>query len=162
MKSTVAIYDSHWSALEAIELLKNKSFPADQISILGQARFSEGNMEDSLQKNNKKKGNSIGIILGSSMGVLTKARILPVVESGFIFGAGAIVGAITSFNMDYIGVRIASILKIMGINKNELEKYSDHLHEGKFLVVAQGGEKDVLTANRILSESSKDVVIQIQ
>ena len=162
MKSTVAVYNSHWSALDAVEVLKNGSYPVDQLSIIGRAKFRDNDMRRKAIKPLKKDGETIGVVLGSSVGVLSKSRILAVPELGFLFGAGAVVEAIADFNMEFKGVKMGTILKTFGIKQDKVEKYRNDLDEGKFLVVAQGEDEDVEKAVNILCSSSRNLEIYSQ
>ena len=80
MKSTVAIYDSHWTSLDAVEMLKSKSYPVNQLSIMGQAKIADNPARKKSKKPLKKVNE--GIILGSTLGVLPGVGIFSVPDSG--------------------------------------------------------------------------------
>jgi len=74
---------------------------------------------------------------------------------GFIFGAGAVVGALAGFDLGLVGGGIISILTAIGIKKDKVVKYSKHINEGNFLVIAQGNEAEVEKAKSILCNCGK-------
>lgn len=155
MKSTVGIYDSHETAINAVEVLKNKGFPVNQLSLMGQAKIVDDHMRVKSNEPIKNAGVSVGIILGSTLGILSGAGVFAIPGLGFIFGAGAVVGALAGFDIGLVGGGIVSILTTIGIKKDKVVKYSEHLNEGKFLVIAQGNEKEVEEAKRILCDCGK-------
>ena len=162
MRSTVAIYDSHWTALDAVEVLKNKSYPVSKLSILGQAKVNDPDKKKKSVKQTKQDSISLGIVLGSNVGVLPQSRIMAVPELGFIFGSGAILDAIADYNEDFKGIRMGTILGIIGIKKDKVDKYRRVFHEGKFLVVAQGRDDEVEKANTILCNCGRPLEINLQ
>lgn len=162
MRSAIAIFDSHWTALDAVEVLKNESYPVDKLSIIGRAKIVDNDWQRKSIRPPKKKNRTVGIVLGSSFGVLPSARILPVPEMGFVFGAGAIVGAIASFNAKLKGIKMGTLLRTVGIKKENIGKYSNEINEGNFLVVAQGKDEDLSRASIILHKQGYLIEINNQ
>ena len=158
MKSTVAIYDSHWTSLDAVEMLKNKSYPVNQLSIMGQAKII-----DLGHKKSKKplKNENGGIVLGSTLGVLPGAGIFAVPGFGYVFGAGAIKKELAGYVIGLIGDGIVAIFEKIGIKKDRINKYSKYLKAGNFLVIAQGNEEEVRKAKDLLSKSGKNIEVSI-
>jgi hypothetical protein len=155
MKLTVGIYDNHKLALEAIEVLKNKGFPVNQLSLIGQAKIIDDNIRVISNEPLKNAGIGIGVVLGTTLGVLSGVSVFAIPGFGFIYGAGAIIGAIAGFDVGLVGGGIVSLLTTIGIKKDKVVKYSEHLNEGKYLVIAQGDEEEVKKAKILLSECGK-------
>ncbi len=155
MKSTVAIYDSHISALEAIEVLKDKCYPPDQLSLIGQAKTFSENSPQMKKDPSLKTNSSAGMLIDSTLNVLTRLRILPIGEIGFILGAGAIVTSLASSDLDITSLGVIDILKTVGVNKFETVNYSSFLKDGRFIVVAQGDEDETQKAKNILCNCAK-------
>ena len=161
MKATVAIYDSHLTALDAIEVLKNKCYPVDQLSMIGQARSSNNGLEKKFIDPLISASVSVGMVVDSTLAVLSRVRILPVPDLGFIFGAGAVVGNLASTNLDTANTEVDAILKTIGVNKVETVDFSSQLKEGKFLVVAQGDDDEAEKAKNILCNCAKPIDIVV-
>lgn len=161
MKSTVGIYDLHKTALDAVEVLKIKGFPVNQLSLIGQAKIVNDNIRIKSKEPLKNAGVSIGVVLGTTLGVLSGAGLFAIPGLGFIFGAGAVVGALAGFDIGLIGGGIVSILTAIGIKKDKVIKYSEHLNEGKFIVIAQGNEAEVKKAKSILCKCGKHLELCI-
>jgi uncharacterized membrane protein len=161
VKSTVAIYNTHWTALHAVEVLKNKDYPVDQLSILGMAKIVDDLKKKKSKKQSKNTGMSAGIILGSTLGVLPGAGIFAVPGFGYIFGAGAVKKELADYVIGFAGQEIDSILTTVGIKKETVVKYSDHLKKGEFLVIAQGYEEEVENAMNILCNSGNHLELCI-
>ena len=161
MKSTVAIYDSHWTALYAVEMLKNKDYPVNQLSIMGMAKTAKDPKQVTSKKQLKNTSTSIGIVLGSTLGVLPGAGIFAVPGLGFIFGAGAIKKELAGYIVGLNGEGIVPILKTIGIKNDTIHRYITHIKEGKFLVIAQGHEEEVENAMNILSNSGNHLELTV-
>jgi len=159
MKSTVAIYDSHWTSLDAVEMLKSKSYPVNQLSIIGQAKIVDDHVKQKSKVTSKNTGG--GLILGSTLGVLPGAGIFAVPGFGYIFGAGAVKKELTGYVIGLIGDGIVSILEKIGIKEDKVNKYRKYLNEGNFLVIAQGSEEEIEKAKDILSRGGKNIEVSI-
>jgi hypothetical protein len=147
MKTTIGVYDSHKTALNAIEALKNKGFPVNQMSVIGKVKIVNDNLQVKSREPIKNAGIGIGVVLGSALGLLSGAGIFAVPGLGFIFGAGAVIGTIAG---GLVGGGIISLLSTIGIKKDKVVKYKEHLEEGKFLVIAQGNKNDLEDAKTTL------------
>lgn len=154
MNATIGIYDTHDLAVEAVRKLKDGGYPASQLSIMGVAETEV--VDDQMhiiEKNPLKVGGlGAGALVGTTLGVLTGVGIFAIPGLGFLFGAGALVGAIAGFDFGLIGGGIASALTTVGVKDENAEKYHDALEQGKFLVIAHGTEEDVNRAKDLLHE----------
>lgn len=154
MNATIGIYDNHDLALAAVKELKDSGFPVDKLSIIGKAETEEidENLNTETKYPLKLAGLGIGTALGTTLGVLAGVGIFAIPGLGFLFGAGAIVGAIAGFDFGLIGGGIASVLETVGVNDANMKKYHDALEKGKFVVIAHGKEDEVIKAKILLQE----------
>jgi hypothetical protein len=155
MKSIVAIYDSHWNALDAVKILKNIGYPVSQLSMIGQVTVSKNNMLRKANRPRRNAGIFCGLVLDSALRVLQGAGIFDVPGCGFVFGAGALKKEIAGIVVGFDGDGMESILRKVGIKKETTKEYSKHLADGMFLVIAQGNEIEVEKAKNILYRCGK-------
>jgi hypothetical protein len=152
MNATIGVYDSHKKALRAVEELQQAGYPVTQLSLIGKADLIDDHLHIRSNELIKEAPVSIGIILGPLLGVLTGVGILAIPGLGFLFGAGALVGAFAGFDIGLVGGGLISLLTTIGFQKDIAIKYHEHLKVNRFLVVAQGDEKEVKKAKEILHE----------
>ncbi len=150
MKSVVGVYESHEKAVQAIKALKEAGFPTKKISLLSKADIINNHIRVKADHKAEKAEVSLGLAGGITIGILTGIGVFAIPGLGFLFGAGAIVGAFAGFDMGIIGGGIVAILTGIGISETIAKKYEKHLNEGKFLVFAQGGEQEVEKAQQVL------------
>ncbi|MBA3829093.1 MAG: hypothetical protein H0X33_09175 [Taibaiella sp.] len=153
MKATIGVYDDHDKAVEAIIKLKDQGYPVKQLSIIGKGETEV--MDNELHVMPKSSVNiagvSTGTVLGATLGILTGVGLFAIPGLGFLYGAGALVGAIAGFDFGLIGGGIASVLTTVGVHEDAVKKYHTELESGKFLVVAQGDDQQVLHASEVLN-----------
>jgi hypothetical protein len=154
MNATIGIYDTHDLAVAAVEELKDAGFPVSELSIMGLAETEViDNKMHILPKSNIKAGGlGVGTALGTTLGILTGVGIFAIPGLGFLYGAGALVGAIAGFDFGLMGGGIASALATVGVKDEVAKQYHDALAAGKFLVVVHGKDEDVNRAKGILHE----------
>jgi|GEM_PF-533357 len=68
----------------------------------------------------------------------------------FLVGAGAIAGASGGLALGGISGGLASTLMSLGIKKDELVRYKQHLETGSFMVIVHGTDKEIHEAQHIL------------
>lgn len=154
MNSTIGIYENHSKAFDAVRKLKDSGFPVKQISIIGktETEIMDNDMHVVMPKDPiNVKGIGAGTAIGATLGILTGVGVFAIPGFGFLFGAGALVGAIAGFDFGLIGGGIASVLGTVGVQDDNVKKYHDVLEAGKFLVVAHGNEAEVQQAKDILT-----------
>ena len=156
MTSTIGVYETHEQAVAAIQELKNANFPVNNISVLGQAEVQHPHENFGPLETTASKGVGIGILAGSTLGLLTGVGVFAIPGLGFLFGAGALVGAIAGLDFGLIGGGLFSVLSL-GLNKEHHEKYEQHVREGKFLLVVHGEKAEVDQANKILHEHAQHI-----
>ncbi len=163
MNATIGIYDTHDLAVEAIQELKDGGYPVKQLSIMGKAHTEVVDGEMHIMPKNPIKATSLGVgtVLGTTLGVLAGVGVFAIPGLGFLYGAGAVVGAIAGFDFGLIGGGIASAMATVGVKDENLKKYHDALDAGKFVVIAHGTEDDLKKAHAILDEHGKHSDIEI-
>lgn len=152
MKSTVGVYDSHEAAFAAIKKLQASGFPVKKLSVIGQAEMVDDHLRVKSREPVTNLGVSVGAVAGPILGVLTGAGVFAIPGFGFLFGAGALIGALAGFDVGLVGGGIVTLLTTLFTNKEKVVKYEEHLKAGKFLVIAQGTEEEVEHANQVLHE----------
>lgn len=150
MNSTVAIYNSNEEALNATKSLKEANFNMRLVSILGKADL----IEDHLHINHYKEVESttalVGVGAGITAGILAGLGIFAIPGFGFLYGAGIIVGAIGGFDLGLIAGGIGAVLASLGLDKDKVMKYEEHLKGGKFMLLINGTDAEVEKAKSIL------------
>lgn len=155
MKTLIGIYKNHELAVEAVHKLKDNNYPIDQLSIIGKTGTEVVDEELRLIEENPVKLAELAgtTVVGTALGTLTGLGLFAIPGVGFLYGAGAVVGAIAGFDFGLIGGGIASVLATVGIKDDFVKEYEDALNQGKFLLIAQGEENDIERANIILHEN---------
>jgi uncharacterized membrane protein len=153
MNSTIGIYDNHDLAVEAVSKLKDAGYSVKHISIIGKTETEsvDDQMHITPKSPIKMAGVGAGTALGATLGILTGVGIFAIPGLGFLYGAGALVGAIAGLDFGLIGGGIASVLSTVGVKDASHKKYHDALEEGKYLVVAHGNPEQVKHADKILN-----------
>jgi len=154
MNATIGIYDNHELAVEAVQKLKDANYPVGQLSIMGLTETETIDEEMHIMPKSpiKPAGLGVGTVAGTAIGILTGVGIFAIPGLGFLYGAGALVGAIAGFDFGLIGGGIATVLATVGVTDDNAKKYHDALESGKFLVIADGNEEDVNRAKEVLNE----------
>jgi hypothetical protein len=143
MKSTVTIYDSHWEALDAVKKLKNRNYPVNQLSILGRAKIISSHIAIKSKVSLKNTGDSVSVIIGSTLGILPRVGVFTIPGYGLILGAGAIKQVFDAFDVGKGLIDINPVLATIGIEKDNIIKCSEYLKKGKYLVIAPGNIEEV-------------------
>ncbi len=150
MKSQVAIYETHAKAIEALEILKEANFPMEKTSLVGQAEIIDDHVHVKSTEDIKIKTTALGVAATSTLGLLAGMGIFAIPGLGFIYGAGALVGAIAGAEIGLVGSGLFSVLTSIGLPKESVVKYEQHIVEGKFLVIVNGSLEEIEHAEHIL------------
>ncbi|MCX6297064.1 MAG: general stress protein [Bacteroidetes bacterium] len=148
-RTTVGVYQSHEEAINAIIALEKSGIPVEDISFLSTAVKVADDLHVRSMKNLKNAPAAIGAVLGPLLGILAGASIWAVPGLGFVYGAGAIVGALAGFDIGLVSGGIATILLNIGISKDKIVSYHKHLKEGKYLVILNSNKATAEKAKRI-------------
>lgn len=149
MKATVAVYDSHEKALSALQALQKSGFPMKEVSLVGKAEVIDDHLHVNALNTAIAAPVAISATIGPVVGVLTGAGIFAIPGFGFLYGAGAALGALAGFDFGLIGGTIISVLTTLGLKKEKV-KYEEHIKSGKFLVIVQGSNEEIENAEHIL------------
>ena len=161
MKTTIGVYPTHQDALEAVTSLHAAGFAKKQVSILGKVQDQEGvteaGTEVSQEKMARVAGAEVGIsaLAGSTLGLLTGIGVFAIPGLGFLFGAGALVGAIAGFDIGLIGGGIISALTLPNLEPDIAKQYDEDIRRGRFLVIVQGSQEEVEKARQLLDEHGR-------
>ena len=160
MKTTVGVYDTKDEIIDAISTLKENGFPPKQISVLGQVSIEDSDIQAD-EKLINKAGKRVGIsaLFGSTIGILSGVGVFTIPGLGFIFGAGALMGAIAGSDIGLIGGGLISGLSLANIHGDIAEKYEDKIREGKFLLIAQGSEDELKKAHDVIDKHGKHLEV---
>lgn len=154
MDATIGVYETHDKAIEAVAALKDAGYPVDKVSVIGKTTSEKVDEHMRVTEKNPLKlgGVEAGTTLGIALGVLTGVGVLAIPGFGFLFGAGAVAGAIAGFDIGLIGGGLATVLLSMGFKKETAAKYQEALKSGKYLLVAEGNKDEVAQAQKVLAQ----------
>lgn len=150
MKAVIGVYETHDSAVKALDELKRSGFPTKQLSVVGKADLVNNHIHVKTSDVPERAELSAGVIAGTVLGILTGVGIFAIPGLGFLYGAGALVGAFAGFDFGIMAGGLTAVLTGIGMEAANAAKYEKHLNEGKFLVFAQGDEKQIAQAEEVL------------
>lgn len=152
MDATVGVYNNHDKAVEAILRLKDSGYPISKLTLMGLMNEEKVDTERHVTETNplKPAGLGAGALIGTTLGVLTGLGVFAIPGVGFLFGAGALAGAIGGFDFGLIAGGLAAVLTTLGMKDDIAKRYHDALAAGKFLVVAHGSKEDIAKAKQEL------------
>lgn len=154
MKTVIGVYDTHTDAIEAVQALKGAGYSNKNISLIGRVKGDDKGLETNDDKLVKTAGAEVGIttVAGATIGILTGIGIFAIPGLGFLYGAGALVGAIAGIDFGIIGGGIVSALTIPGMKEAAAKEYEKEIAAGKTVLVVQGSEEEIKEAERILND----------
>lgn len=160
MKTTIGVYNTHQEAMEAVKELRKAGFPTKNLSVIGKVEQETDDIETT---DMKVAGTEVGagVVIGSTVGILTGIGIFAIPGLGFLFGAGALAGAIAGFDIGLIGGGIISALTLSGIHDENAKHYEKQLREGKFLLIIQGTKEEAEQAQKILKSHGTDAGLEM-
>ena len=162
MNTTVGVYDTHEKAIQAVEQLKSAGFPVQQVSLIGKAVV----IDDLIHvKNNRRIKNTpviTGAILGPILGILTGIKLFAIPGLGFLFGIGAIHGALAGFSLGIVCGGVLSLIAILAIKRRSVLKYHKHIEKKGFQVIAHGNNEEVNRAKEILENQKESLMPESQ
>lgn len=157
MKAKIALYESHQEAIDAISQLNASGFPVNKVSLVGKAEIIDDHMHVTSLEKVKNTPVALGVIAGPVIGVLSGIGIFAIPGFGFIYGAGAVIGLIAGLDIGLLGGGLLTLLLTMGISRDEIVSYEQHVRDGKFLVVVNGTKSEILEAEKILDSEKHPV-----
>ena len=153
LNSTVGIYASHKKAIAAVRELQENGFPVEKISLIGSARIEDDHLHVIDEETVFDRTAATGSVLGTIIGALAGMSLVTVPGVGLLYAAGALVGAVGGFSLGSIGGGIAGALLSLGVGKNGIITYKEHLKSGKYLVLVHGSQAEVDSAHNILDKT---------
>jgi len=87
-------------------------------------------------------------------------KIFPIPGLGFLFGAGALLGALAGFSLGIVCGGALSLLAILVIKSRTVLKYHEYIEEKGFQVIAHGNIEEVNKAKKILDEHKDKMEIK--
>ncbi|HRP89509.1 MAG TPA: hypothetical protein PKX92_05675 [Edaphocola sp.] len=133
LKTIIAVYEQQKDALSAVEHLKNQGFTHKHISLLGKHKA-----DDVFESHAAKEGAEVlgtTVSLGALAGVLTGVGLFAIPGVGFLYGAGAVVGAIAGVDFGAIGGALISSLLLSGEKSRIADLYDKELLSGNTLLI---------------------------
>ena len=152
LKSVIGVYETHDSAIEALQELRNAHYPLKNISLLG-SDYHEDEKSQLEPKILKDIGFKIGLFAGVALSLLTGVGIFLIPGFGFIYAAGAAVSLAAGLGVMSQG--LAALWTAYGVQTEDAARYDQHLKEGRWMLVAEGDEAQVKKARHILELHAK-------
>lgn len=152
--TTIGVYDTDEQVLDAIKTLKENGFTDKDISVIWHKKDIHEEAKAQEKKITKTAAVEVGagLTIGGALGALTGLGVFAIPGLGFLFGAGALVGAVAGVDFGVIAGSIIGALSISGIKKHHEEKYQADLEAGRHLLLIQGSRQRMETAKHILEE----------
>ena len=146
----VGVYDSHENAITALNALKTAGLPLKNMSFISKANIIESKLYASSNNNIINAPVEIGVVLVPVLGILAGVSLIAIPGLGFLYGAGAVIGALAGFDIGLIGGGVTTLLMGMGIHKDKTATYHKHLEEGKYIITINGENEIAEKAKEIL------------
>lgn len=159
MKAKVAVYKSHEKAVKAVKALAEQNFPMKSVSLVGKSDVVDDHIHLKSLNAVKNSPALIGIGAGTLIGLLSGIGVFTIPGFGFLYGAGALVGIIGGFDLGLITGGIGSIFTHLGIKEDNILLYEEHLNNGRYIIVINGEEKDIIEAEKILHIEGEHILI---
>ncbi|MGD0088699.1 MAG: general stress protein [Planctomycetota bacterium] len=154
--SVVAVYGAHTEAEAAIKELQRSGFDMKKLSIVGKDYRTEEHVIGYYNVGDRMKfWGKLGAFWGGLWGLLfgTAFFFIPGLGPVLVFGplAGWIIAALQSAavvgGLSALGAGLYSI----GIPKDSILNYENHIKQGKFVLVAHGTAEDIGIAQKIIA-----------
>jgi uncharacterized membrane protein len=153
---SVAVYDSHAEAEEAIKTLQRSGFDMKSLSIVGKDYQTEEQALGFYNTGDRMKvWGRTGAFWGGIFGFMFGSAMFLVPGIGALIVAGPLVGWIVA-GLEGAAVigglsALGGALSGIGIPRDSVVRYETQIKAGKFLVVARGTADQASTARTILS-----------
>ncbi len=161
--TSIGVYDSHEKAFDAVKQLTDNGFTDKEISVIwSKEKYDDLEKEDRKITEIETVEMGAGVTVGAVLGLLTGVGIFTIPGFGFIYGAGAIVGAIAGADFGLIGGSLIGALSVSGVKeKHHHEKYDAHLKQGHYLLLVQGSKERVAKAKDILNTHAQHIELNV-
>ncbi|MHB8893112.1 MAG: general stress protein [Candidatus Limnocylindrales bacterium] len=153
--SAVGVYAALDQAEAAVRRLDEHGFAIGNVSIVARDLTSEREIRGFISTGDvAKRGAGVGGWMGGIFGLLVGAALIWVPGFGPLLVAGPlaaiILGGMEGAAVGAAGGGLLGALVGLGVSREHILKYEDHLRGGRYLVIAHGSPADVSTAEEIL------------
>jgi hypothetical protein len=154
--ATVAVFETHTEADEAVKELQTAGFDMKKLSVVGKDYHTQEQVVGYYNAGDRMKHwGKLGAFWGGLWGLLFGAAFFWVPGIGPVLVGGPLVawivaaleGAVLVGGISAIGAGLVSL----GIPKNSIVEYESAIKAGKYVVVAHGTAEDVAKARNIMS-----------
>jgi hypothetical protein len=154
--ATVAVFETHAEADDAVKELQKAGFDMKKLSVVGKDYHTEEQVVGYYNAGDRMKHwGKLGAFWGGLWGLLFGAAFFWIPGIGPILVGGPLVASIIAALESAVVVggisAIGAGLVSLGIPKNSIVEYESALKVGKYVVVAHGMAEDVARAKNILS-----------
>lgn len=147
--NVIAVYTDHDKAVAAVSSLIDRGFPSKYISLMGKAAADD--RLESKSSDTAAASVGVGAVGGALLGILTGVGLMAIPGLGFLYGAGALAGAVAGLDVGAIGGGVVAAL-LLGDEKKEIASiYDDYLQSGKTLLIFRGPEAENRKAAEVLN-----------
>jgi hypothetical protein len=157
-QGVIEIYDCMAKAEEAVYKLDRGGFPIKQVSIVAQPLQSERRVNGYVTVNDAGRAGAIaGAWRGGTLGLLTGVTFMwipgfaPLILAGHL--ASVLLAFVGGVDGAIAGVAWGGVLGILvgvGVSKEHIIRYEDHVKAGRYLVIAHGSGEEVERARNTL------------
>lgn len=153
--AVVAVYDTHSLAENAVRQLQQAGIPMNQLSLVGKDYHTEEHVIGYYNAGDRMKfWGRLGAWWGAMAGLLFGSAFLLVPGVGHLFVLGPLAhwvmagleGAAVVGGVSALGAGLVSL----GIPRNSIVQYESQLKAGRFLVVANGTNDEIVRARDTL------------
>ena len=152
---TVAVYQTHTQAEDAVKVLSDSGYNMKNLSIVGQNYATEEHPIGFINTGDRMlTWGKFGAFWGGLWGMLFGSAMLLVPGVGAIVFAGWLVSILEGAVLVGGFSALIGALTTIGVPKDSIVKYETALKAGSFLLIAHGTEAEVLSAKNLLANSS--------
>lgn len=145
-------FKNHKKAILAIEHLLEQGFSKKDFSLIGKSDKSHEEFNEEQKHDTMAKASIIsGVSVGTITGVLTGVGVFAIPGFGFLYGAGALVGALAGFEVGVLAGGVGAALSALGLKEDEIQSYEDQIHDGDFILFYSGPQEDYERALRLVN-----------
>ena len=132
-------YKNHKQAILALEDLLENGFKKEDFTLIGKSDKSEEEFQVEQSHDSFAKASIIsGVSVGTITGVLTGVGVFAIPGFGFLYGAGALVGALAGLEVGVLAGGVGAALSALGLKEEEIKSYEDQIHDGEYIIFYSG------------------------
>jgi hypothetical protein len=152
-KTSIATFDSHDRAMEAVVRLRENNFPIERVTIKGKTEITEEGI--TVRSNEQIIRTPVLIIsfVGACLGFLSAIKAVAVPGFNFLYGSKWIIGILGGFGIGIAFGGSISLLLQLAYRKNYSLKYNERLSNGNFLLLVDGVDEEIAWARKIIGET---------